>query len=699
MAVLATDGGGGGGGSPSDLLPSWVFRGILYRFRNCKDGAFVSPSKSVLYAFASLGQMRFLTTCEPRLQVSGSGGAMGFTVLGESLHGLNPVVKDGGQSSESYAWFESNSRNHGVSNAGVDFVLNAVQESPYSPKQVLKQAMLHHEVVFRNQVLELHRLYWTQKNLMNDFWRDSDKETMNSTLAQNKSICEECTVPQRGIFNLQVPFIENADTEQMEMQSSLCCDVSDDSDSDELDLTLGNKKQGNYQRKDAGKTTLFNKDGRLSTKDVDNMETSAAFISSDDISVITTFNCQSHATNGAFTPSVHPPAIYTAFTGRTRKEITCRPFVYNPLADHNEMLHEKDSVDLDSGLHEFGDCFPTHGGNQEPEITFNNPRNFDLNMTQFESFTEISHNNVNLSSSESSSTIPSGTLNSPHANTIAHPTSGREADFLHLHGGQASLGKTELPKFSGKNNQEEVNGVDAIGEKLEHTGRKKTFSRTNAEVEGQCVPSMNDNIQANHMTLVVTGNHTGRKEVNTVADGHVLEKSCSCSESTDENLEKDQTLSAEMDSPIFSAAESLIHISSLNTRSTSDKVPDVDQMEVANEERRDGPQKSSDSYESMVLMLTETANDECSMPAWLPEGETGKGKCRFNLRKGRGVCDFRRDVLPGLVSLSRQEICEDLHTISEVVRLHELPHGPKKLSKGNWFTPIRSRRSRVGKRR
>lgn len=52
---------------------------------------------------------------------------------------------------------------------GGDLNLNrSVQSFGDSTMERLKQAMLQHELMFRNQVCELHRLYWIQKNLMNE---------------------------------------------------------------------------------------------------------------------------------------------------------------------------------------------------------------------------------------------------------------------------------------------------------------------------------------------------------------------------------------------------------------------------------------------------------------------------------------------------------------------------------------------------
>ncbi|XP_057512468.1 uncharacterized protein LOC130794553 [Actinidia eriantha] len=56
-----------------------------------------------------------------------------------------------------------------------DFDLNSMQGHASSLKDVIKQTMLTQEVIFRKQVHELHRLYRTQKTLMEDScWKELD---------------------------------------------------------------------------------------------------------------------------------------------------------------------------------------------------------------------------------------------------------------------------------------------------------------------------------------------------------------------------------------------------------------------------------------------------------------------------------------------------------------------------------------------
>ncbi|KAL1813641.1 hypothetical protein ACET3Z_023706 [Daucus carota] len=83
-----------------------------------------------------------------------------------------------------------------------------------------------------------------------------------------------------------------------------------------------------------------------------------------------------------------------------------------------------------------------------------------------------------------------------------------------------------------------------------------------------------------------------------------------------------------------------------------------------------------DDYEIMTLQLTQTREEDYMPEPFVPEipnlevgatsvpSRTRKGPAR----RGRIRKDFQRDVLPGLISLSRHEVTEDLQTFGELMR-------------------------------
>ncbi|KAG8092497.1 hypothetical protein GUJ93_ZPchr0012g21506 [Zizania palustris] len=83
--------------------------------------------------------------------------------------------------------------------------------------------------------------------------------------------------------------------------------------------------------------------------------------------------------------------------------------------------------------------------------------------------------------------------------------------------------------------------------------------------------------------------------------------------------------------------------------------------QTAAEDASDEPQYSLDSYEETVLNLEEIRDDGESIPV-IPPDKDGP-PCGIKLRRGRGMRNFQREIMPGLVSLSRHEICDDLNAI------------------------------------
>ncbi|GMI90254.1 hypothetical protein like AT1G69360 [Hibiscus trionum] len=100
------------------------------------------------------------------------------------------------------------------------------------------------------------------------------------------------------------------------------------------------------------------------------------------------------------------------------------------------------------------------------------------------------------------------------------------------------------------------------------------------------------------------------------------------------------------------------------------RVTDGDQDEPSLEE--------IDYFESMILQLEETQEEDFMPKPLVPENfkveETGTTTLlttqtrRGQGRRGRQRRDFRRDILPGLASLSRHEVTEDLQTFGWLMR-------------------------------
>ncbi|XP_055809974.1 uncharacterized protein LOC129880117 [Solanum dulcamara] len=87
--------------------------------------------------------------------------------------------------------------------------------------------------------------------------------------------------------------------------------------------------------------------------------------------------------------------------------------------------------------------------------------------------------------------------------------------------------------------------------------------------------------------------------------------------------------------------------------------------------------KEIDYFEAMTLQLTETKEEDYMPKPFVPEVQTVEDAGgssltnrprRGNARRGRQRRDFQRDILPGLASLSRHEVTEDIQIFGGLMR-------------------------------
>ncbi|XP_050236935.1 uncharacterized protein LOC126686752 [Mercurialis annua] len=98
---------------------------------------------------------------------------------------------------------------------------------------------------------------------------------------------------------------------------------------------------------------------------------------------------------------------------------------------------------------------------------------------------------------------------------------------------------------------------------------------------------------------------------------------------------------------------------------------------VTEDGKEDDGSLSEDYFESMILKLAETKEEDYMPKPLVPENfkleETATASLptrarRGQARRGRQRRDFQRDILPGLASLSRHEVTEDLQTFGGLMR-------------------------------
>ncbi|CAN6300189.1 unnamed protein product [Urochloa humidicola] len=120
-----------------------------------------------------------------------------------------------------------------------------------------------------------------------------------------------------------------------------------------------------------------------------------------------------------------------------------------------------------------------------------------------------------------------------------------------------------------------------------------------------------------------------------------------------------QSMAHEDDTTTSIAARTLLSIFQHNPARTADYPESSSQTAAQNENSE--PQPSLDSFEKIVLSLEEIEDDGQSVNV-APPDKDGPA-CGIKLKRGRGMRNFQREIMPVLVSLARQEICEDLEAI------------------------------------
>ncbi|XVE57698.1 hypothetical protein DITRI_Ditri04bG0110400 [Diplodiscus trichospermus] len=208
----------------------------------------------------------------------------------------------------------------------------------------------------------------------------------------------------------------------------------------------------------------------------------------------------------------------------------------------------------------------------------------------------------------------------------------------------------------------------------------------------QCgIEPYNSNLPASDQ---FSGTH-GRSQVAETSSGEQDQRSPDSNEIKRECYDNKEE-SAEVDDLIQIAAESLVHISLENLACYQESSTQRRSGELENEDKEQ-PQCSPDFFELMTLKLTETSADDysaSSKPFEVTDAEREDFSMR--LRRGRRLKDFQRDILPGLASLSRHEIREDINILKAVLRSREYRKMRAKMANGeSWCTPVRSRRSRL----
>ncbi|GKV38078.1 hypothetical protein SLEP1_g46026 [Rubroshorea leprosula] len=678
-----------------------------------------------------------------------------------------------------------------------DFDRNSVQLYTDSPREVFKQTMLQQEIIFRNQVQELHRLYGIQKTIMKNI--GSQKLETYSSSASAQPLGTRFPSNSMDLVGLRAPvgqeFLEgyagnyhnskprppdlqlladqsvshvgngNTGNHLTEIPDLNCPHQSNGSDVLELRLSLN--LEVDNRRKENTRTTWFNQKTSSCSPIVIDLEESDEMISIDD------------ARHGPL--DFAAPTTYFGGQHDSQVSITSDPFIFGGMkkdASHVVANMEKRKSNQDKcSTQGYVDC-PGNAHNnlsawKQPLISCEVGR-IDLNKVQLDDLSCFSNDPVVAHPSTASSigdfnrpftaaqdpfcptTIEGKVMSKISSETVAicqhdddlSPASvspKREDNRTDILVGNAKIdgiweGGVSLKELksvsraqidlcedignSSQSSNENDNSIVELQNCFVHgTNPQVRCEKAEADDTVLCSDqsqitveehgsnsfdkhlsiavadndsSSGKTMQSGNPTLPASDQFSGTNFGSEVVEKFLGEQDQKSSGSSEPNpdFNKNEKL-GEVDVLIEEAAQSLIKISMENSACNQNLSTKAVSNEMENEEEQ--PQCSFDSYELLALKLTESSADDYSVsskPFELSDSERKDFSCK--LRRGRRLKDFQRDILPGLSSLSRQEIREDINILEAVLRSREYKKMRSNVENaGSWSTPVRSRRSRV----
>ncbi|KAI0501001.1 hypothetical protein KFK09_019219 [Dendrobium nobile] len=490
----------------------------------------------------------------------------------------------------------------------------------------LKQAILEQDFTFRKQVRELHRLYWTQKNLMNELCQNG---RVGNALLRNESAL--LRNHQRN-FNLQLPADVFISIDQKNHNNHLS----------ETDLSKS-------KRKFAVEKSLLSSFGSGCNEIID-LEDSVDLDSQEKAKVSLKENhvcCE-------YSSMVHFGEPQDRRLKEQMAHVSCVGIDDSSLDyvnDHYRNTHESEPVlfDLNMPVRDSG----VHNSSEDSILADNNTKNFEDNES-------ILDNNV-LSS--------------------VYPVEGTTGSS-----DRALIIIKETP-------------IPSIELTKQEKGRDSIENLSNHEESEEDTLSSHTSDQQNALLGKSYGgyNSNGIRESNSYEKG--IREPATLSITDDSVITQSQSTENEMsyfgnfkseeqDIATTEAAQALMAISFGRSEIISKKFDVIEVAEVPFNDETDQLQDSSDSFETMTVHLSEIQNDEI-VPDIPRLNVEEKEERMIRSKRVKGLRNFQKDILPGLVSLTRHEICEDLYSINYKFRRHTSSNAR------SFFAPVTRRRSRI----
>nr|XP_009384478.2 PREDICTED: uncharacterized protein LOC103972015 isoform X3 [Musa acuminata subsp. malaccensis] len=586
-------------------------------------------------------------------------------------------------------------------------------------KEELKRAMIQHEILFKHQVRELHRLYWTQKNLMNDVrWRRSDRVSSLEAQKERKGPVEEVKAGsvRHGCSTAKSMGMQNTSFELR----------ANDRRNFDLQLPAGHVKV------DFSATEVKNKSGHRTTakcshsvhqterwQELDFIHSDAETLHSpstsssivhhgDDLRVSSIKSEQKDGSAKESTVTDQLAVVSPGSENSREKSADSLPHEHIDSYPSSVQASEQNNNAIEN-IWNYKECIVNNedcrSGIRIPEAcyknllerfssAYNGGAQDSTNRTVLAGLHEPGMENI-----DSFISPPNLVVHGDSKKNILISSKYREHNCLHASAGST----TDLPPEAAGDVAEKETNIDGseedtvsshaivpdecqqielkespIGFKPNQLAGNSEWASKEKSVVDHAVISKSENSATTHIDSVMPERICGQQ----VSD--VNGSDCICRQ--DGQISEQQLALVEVDHVIIKAAEILASISSEKPLCSVDQLTNNGRMEFYCEEGNDQPQ-SSDSFEMGTLNLEEIRDNGISTCAKQIDNETRKDVCKFKL--GRGMRDFQKDILPGIISLSRHEICEDLYAIK-----YEL--GKKRshrTSEENWVVPVRSRRS------
>ncbi|KAM7531146.1 hypothetical protein LguiB_034556 [Lonicera macranthoides] len=526
---------------------------------------------------------------------------------------------------------------------GGDCSLNSPQIYTDSCKEVLRQTMLNQEVIFQKQVNELHRLYMIQKTLMDDFgWREYSGSNLGDARRQSTL---------RPFIN-QIRYEPQANGEAF---SSVPMAGST------------HFMNNNYLQEGRGVCS------RLQQRPID-------------LQLPSSHNIKN--ASGAFLKNEEEVKLSLSIGWDSMQKGVQRGNLNDKIThlSSQHIIDLEESVETVSNDLGFDECDNTLV--KDKVVSYCEPVHLDLNKVHLDESSIHSDSPTMAYTSTGSSPVAfDGLISEFHGGACSTAISLKEPNgndySCNISSTSAKMNKTCDSKAC------TIDLESLSGPTSDHSEDPYNYGSNN-EHENVDLPSNLEN--GNYVHVAMPEVNCEKQKEDTV------EKEQTHSELKHQCCDKKEGESPETDVVIQKAAVSLIFISLGSSTSDQNFISKAKSNDSQKEEK-EKPQCSLDSYESIVLKLKESREDEhCVSSNAFEANELDNRDCGIKLKRGRRMKDFQKDILPGLASLSRREIWEDVKIMEGVIRSREYKklRANRMVTNGeNWFTPVRSKRSRL----